>query len=101
VTDEDGPGLTVCDGESRWDISEGVATKRDAGGSPYLLADLTTPSQLLADFALELVGTSAVGGRTAHRIVATPRPAGSAMDMTRRHLPDQVFAGSRLGPPGR
>ncbi|MDX6392914.1 MAG: hypothetical protein QOJ73_3977 [Streptosporangiaceae bacterium] len=92
VTDGPGPGLTVCDGESQWDISEGVATRRNAGGAPYLLADLTAPSQLLADFALELAGTSAVGGRTAHRIVATPRPAGSAMDMTRRHLPDQVFA---------
>src|ERR1017187_6054413 len=32
VTDEDGPGLTVCDGETRWVISEGIANRRDAGG---------------------------------------------------------------------
>src|ERR1017187_6238293 len=43
VTDEDGPGLTVCDGETRWVISEGIATRRDAGGPPYPLGDLLTP----------------------------------------------------------
>src|ERR1017187_10074500 len=40
LTHEDGPGLTVCDGESRWDVRRDVATREDADGPPALLADL-------------------------------------------------------------
>src|ERR1022692_4364973 len=72
LTHEDGPGLTVCDGESRWDVRGDVATREDADGPPALLADLLTPSQLLTEFDFELTGTSVVSGRTAHRVLATP-----------------------------
>src|ERR1035441_10605187 len=53
-TDEDGPGLTVCDGEPRGGISDGIATRRDPGGPPYPLGDLLTPSWLLTAFDLDL-----------------------------------------------
>jgi len=75
----------------------GVATRRDAGRSPYLLADLTAPSQLLTDFGLELTGTPPWGGRT-----GVPRrghsPAGRfRIGMTRRHLPDPGARPGRCG----
>jgi outer membrane lipoprotein-sorting protein len=92
VTDEDGPGLTVCDGETRWVISEGIATRRDAGGPPYPLGDLLTPSWLLTEFDLDLTGTSVVGGRTACRVIATPRSVVPGIGGAWKHRPDQAFA---------
>src|ERR1022692_4151046 len=92
LTHEDGPGLTVCDGESRWDVRRDVATREDADGPPALLADLLTPSQLLTEFDFELTGTSVVSGRTAHRVLATPRAAVSGTGVIRRRQPDQAFA---------
>src|ERR1039457_879303 len=73
VTDEDGPGLTVCVGGTRGGISEGIDTRAHAGGPPYPLGDLLTPSWLLTEFDLDLTGTSVVGGRTACRVIATDR----------------------------
>ena len=92
LTHEDGPGLTVCDGESRWDVRGDVATREEADGPPALLADLLTPSQLLTEFDFELTGTSVVSGRTAHRVLATPRAAVSGTGVIRRRQPDQAFA---------
>jgi outer membrane lipoprotein-sorting protein len=74
VTDERGTTLTVCDGQSRWRISDGVAERAEAGGPPGLLGDLLTPSRLLTGSGLELTGNSMVDGRAAYRVVIMPRP---------------------------
>jgi outer membrane lipoprotein-sorting protein len=77
VTDEEGTGLTVCDGQSQWALSEGVAERTDADGPPFPGVSLLAPSGLLAQVDLEVAGTSVVGGRAAHRVVVTPRPVAS------------------------
>jgi outer membrane lipoprotein-sorting protein len=98
VPDEDrgaadgGPRLTVCDGESQWEVGADAATREEAHDPPYPLADLLIPSRLLTEFDLELAGTAAVGGRVAYRVMITPRAALSGRGAIRGRHPDRVSA---------
>jgi outer membrane lipoprotein-sorting protein len=89
---DDGPRLTVCDGESQWEVGGDTATREDAHDPPYPLADLLIPSRLLTEFDLEVAGTAVVGGRGAHRVMATPRAPLAGGGVIRRRHPDQVSA---------
>jgi outer membrane lipoprotein-sorting protein len=90
--DDDRPRLTVCDGESQWEVGADAATREDAHDPPYPLADLLIPSRLLTEFELELAGTAAVGGRVAYRVIVTPRSALSGGGVIRNRHPDQASA---------
>lgn len=90
--DDDRPQLIVCDGESQWKVSSDAATRVDAHGPPYPLADLLIPSRLLTEFDLELAGTATVGGRAAYRVMLTPRAALSGGGVIRNRHPDRASA---------
>jgi hypothetical protein len=75
-----GADLTVCDGESRWRISGGVA-ERDLADGPGLMAEeLLLPADLLTRFDFEVTGTSQAGGRAAHRVIASALPFSREFD---------------------
>jgi outer membrane lipoprotein-sorting protein len=92
AADDDRPQLIVCDGESQWKVRADAATRVDAHGPPYPLADLLIPSRLLTEFDLELAGTATVGGRAAYRVMLTPRAALSGGGVIRNRHPDRASA---------
>lgn len=69
--------LSVCDGQSVWEVGEDRAERHGADGPEAVAEDLLWPSRLLATFSLALDGTADVSGRTTHRLVGRPRPAAS------------------------
>ena len=91
-TGDDKPWLTVCDGDSQWEVGADAATREDAHDPPYPLADLLIPSRLLTEFDLELAGTTTVDGRAAYRVMLTPRAALSGGGVIRNRHPDRASA---------
>jgi outer membrane lipoprotein-sorting protein len=89
---DDRPRLTVCDGESQWEVGDDAATREEAHDPPYPLADLLIPSRLLTEFDLELAGTAVAGGRVAYRVMITPRAARSGRGVIRDRHPDRGSA---------
>jgi hypothetical protein len=81
--------LVVCDGEHRWDVSDGVAGRvpwREAGWDFH---GMLTPRWLIACYELQAMGVEVVGGRAAIRVTGTPRMV-SALRRSRYRLLDRV-----------
>jgi outer membrane lipoprotein-sorting protein len=72
----DPPGCeTVCDGETRWQITPDEAARQHDQSIQPELAVLLDPSWLIARFDLAITGTAEAAGRPVCKVTATPRPA--------------------------
>jgi outer membrane lipoprotein-sorting protein len=89
---DDRPRLTVCDGESQWEVGADAATREEAHDPPDPLADLLIPSRLLTEFDLQLAGTAVVGSRDAYHVTITPRAPLAGGGVIRRRHPDHASA---------
>jgi hypothetical protein len=78
------------DGTSHW-IVYGDRAERTAGTSlPPSIRALLDPSWLVSGWDLELAGTTEAAGRTAVRVIATPRPLTRRQHQGRDRLLDRI-----------
>jgi hypothetical protein len=74
VSARDGRLVSVSDGDDSWEIDDGAADRQPAAGPDRLLRGLVMPQWLLACYELAITGNEVAGGRSAIRVLGTPRP---------------------------
>jgi len=89
--DGDRPWRGYCgDGTGHWAVYGDRAERTAEPALPAAIRALLWPAWLVSGWDLELSGTAEAAGRTAMRVIATPRPLTRGQHAGRDHLLDRI-----------